>query len=137
MSFAYIVKIPPALSAAGRIVCLVVLCFVPALLFSSGKKEASSGEPGNLYDTVRSGQTVELNGKIRLVGSEPFPELVLSDDDGNDWYIARESRGAVSGYEQRGVTIRGKVELKEMVLAGGRSLGYRRILSVLTVRPRK
>jgi hypothetical protein len=98
-----------------------------------GKKETVSGNAGNLYDTVKSGQTVELSGIIRLVGSEPFPELVLSDTGGNDWYIARESRALVSGYEQVTVTIRGKVELKEMVLTNGRSLGYRRILSDLVL----
>jgi hypothetical protein len=109
--------------------------FCVAPLFSSGKKEALSAEQkaARLYDTVQSGQTVELTGKIRLVGSEPFPELVLSDDGGHDWYIDRESRGSVSGYEQRSVTVRGKVELKEMVLADGRSLGYRRILSKLVL----
>jgi hypothetical protein len=129
--FARIAKIPPALSPAG--LCLAVLCSVPALLFPLGKKEPVSVDTGNLYDTVQSGQTVELSGTIRLVGSQPFPELVLSDAGGNDWYIARESRALVSGYEQRTVTVRGKAELKEMVLADGRSLGHRRILSELVL----
>jgi hypothetical protein len=120
--------------------CLAALCFVPAALFPFGRQEALSGESGDLYETVRTGQTVELSGRIRLVGSEPFPELVLSDAGDHDWYIAGESRNLVSGYEQRTVTVRGKVELKEMVLANGRSLGYRRVLSelvVLTKPPRK
>jgi hypothetical protein len=76
---------------------------------------------------------VELSGRVRLVGSEPFPELVITDAGDQDWYIESASRRTLQPYEQRSLTIRGKVELIELILANGYSLGIRRILSDVTV----
>jgi hypothetical protein len=71
---------------------------------------------------------VELEGRIRLLGSEPFPNLVLTGEDGQDWYLEGPARRALQPYEQRTIRVRGRVELREMVLANGRSLGIRRFL---------
>jgi hypothetical protein len=68
---------------------------------------------------------VELSGRVRLVGSEPFPDLVLTGGDGKDWYLEGPDRRALQGYEQRTVKVRGRAELRELVLANGRSLGFR------------
>ncbi|GHV92639.1 hypothetical protein AGMMS50268_31420 [Spirochaetia bacterium] len=86
-----------------------------------------------LYESAVSGQTVEVSGRVRLVGSEPFPDLVLTDEGDHTWYINADDRPTVAAYEQQTVTIRGTVELKEMVLANGRSLGSRRTLSGVTL----
>jgi hypothetical protein len=134
------------------VVTILVLCSLPAMLFPLGKKEApreeaarrelaqDRAEPvsrrplsGGLYDTALTGQEVELTGRVRLVGSEPFPELILADGEDHLWYIARESRKILAGYEQRIVTVRGRVELREMVLADGRRLEDRRVLAELTL----
>jgi hypothetical protein len=71
---------------------------------------------------------VELSGRVRLLGSEPFPDLVLTDRDGADWYLEGPDRRALQAYEQRTLKVRGRVELRELVLANGRSLGFRRFL---------
>jgi hypothetical protein len=71
---------------------------------------------------------VELNGRVRLVGSDPFPDLVLTDSGDQDWYIENTSRQTLRAYEQQHLAIRGRVELRELILANGRSLGIRRIL---------
>jgi hypothetical protein len=76
---------------------------------------------------------VEITGRVRLVGNEPFPELVLTGEDGRDWFIAEEDRAVLSAYEQRTVTVRGRVSLREMILANGQRLESRRILSGLTL----
>jgi hypothetical protein len=88
--------------------------------------------PG-LYENPPEGQLVELSGRVRLVGNEPFPELVLTGEDGHDWFIAPEDRGVLSAYEQRTVTIRGRVALRELILANGQRLETRRILSEITL----
>jgi hypothetical protein len=131
---------------------ILALCSLPAPLFPLGKKEgperapplsaepppkAPSAEPpplvdSGLYDTVLPGQVVEITGRVHLVGSEPFPDLVLAEGD-RFWYISRESRKVLAGYEQRIVTVRGKAELREMILADGRRLEDRRILSELSL----
>ncbi|MDR2069330.1 MAG: hypothetical protein LBP71_05620 [Spirochaetaceae bacterium] len=112
--------------------------FSPGLLFPGGNGDASkteepvvSGE--NLYDRALPGQLLELTGRLSLRGSEPFPEPVLTDAEGYEWYIAREDRGILSGYEQRIVTVRGRLELREMILANGQNQGTRRILSEITL----
>ena len=68
-----------------------------------------------------------------MVGNEPFTDLVLTGTDGQDWYLEGPARRTLQAYEQRSVKVRGKVELREMLLAGGRSLGLRRVLSELTL----
>jgi hypothetical protein len=78
---------------------------------------------------VRGGDLVELEGRVRLLGSDPFPDLVLTSGDDEDWYLEGPSRRALQSYEQRIVRVRGRVELREMVLANGRSLGFRRFLA--------
>jgi hypothetical protein len=72
--------------------------------------------------------TVEVTGRVRLVGNAPFAELVITDANEQDWYIDTDSRPVVAAYEQRVVTVRGTLELLDMVLANGRRIGVRHIL---------
>ncbi|MFP3089263.1 hypothetical protein LQZ21_02930 [Treponema sp. TIM-1] len=108
--------------------------FLPGLLFPRGngdipktEEPVVSGE--GLHDRALPGQLLELTGRLSLRGSEPFPEPVLTDAEGYEWHIAREDRRILAGYEQRIVTVRGRLELREMILANGQNQGTRRILS--------
>ncbi len=85
------------------------------------------------WNTAATGQTVQVIGRIRLVGSAPLTTLVISDAAGNDWYIAETDREAVRLFEQREITLTGLVEIKEMILANGTKLPSRRILSKIVV----
>jgi hypothetical protein len=111
-----------------------LLC-IAALVRALGQGEPAGPPPERplsgegIYENAREGQLVELEGRVRLVGSEPFPELVLTGEDGHNWFIAPEDRTVLSAYEQRSVTIRGRVKLQEMILANGQRLETRRILS--------
>ncbi|MDR1899659.1 MAG: hypothetical protein LBQ55_06605, partial [Treponema sp.] len=102
----------------------------PARLFSLGGKETAPLRPsdGDLYEHAAEGQVLTLTGRVRLVGNEPFPELVLTDGADNDWYVGEEGRALLAPYQHRLVTIRGTVRLLELVLANGRALGTRRII---------
>jgi hypothetical protein len=71
---------------------------------------------------------VEVTGRVRLVGNVPFVELVITDANEQDWYIDTDSRPVLVTYEQRIVTVRGTLELLDLVLANGRRVGTRRIL---------
>jgi hypothetical protein len=123
---------------------MALWAFLPGLLFSRGTGDVpKTGEPveepvvsgKGLHDRALSGQLLELTGRLSLRGSEPFPEPVLTDGEGYEWYIAREDRKILAGYERRMVTIRGRLELREMILANGQNLGTRRILSEITLVP--
>ncbi|GHU71158.1 hypothetical protein FACS189450_06750 [Spirochaetia bacterium] len=128
-----------------------VILAMPVQVFSLGKRDAGKAprteaapdqrvsaleNPGAspasdaaLYGSAVSGQSVEVSGRVRLVGNEPFSDLVLTDSEEHTWYIDPADRKTLSSYEQQTVTIRGVVELKEMALANGKSLGSRRTLS--------
>lgn len=119
---------------------MALVALLPGLIFSRGQGEPSvpeepvvSGE--GLYDRALPGQILELTGRLSLRGNEPFPDLVLTDAEGREWYIARENRKLLSGYEARILTVRGRLEIREMILADGQNLGSRRILSEIVLFP--
>jgi hypothetical protein len=116
------------------------MVLLPGFIFSGGQGEPAvpeepvlSGE--GLYDRALPGQILELTGRLSLRGSEPFPDLVFTDAEGREWYIARENRRLLSGYEARILTVRGRLEIQEMILADGRNLGSRRVLSEIEIVP--
>ncbi|MDR3160465.1 MAG: hypothetical protein LBU28_02495 [Spirochaetaceae bacterium] len=118
---------------------LIGLLCAAALAYPRGQGEAAGegrepprAEPAPSV-SAPEGPLVEITGRVRLVGNEPFPELVLTGEDGRDWFIAEEDRAVLSAYEQRTVTVRGRVSLREMILANGQRLESRRILSGLTL----
>jgi hypothetical protein len=123
-----------------RLFFMALWAFLPGLLFSRGTGDVPKTEEPvvsgkGLHDRALSGQLLELTGRLSLRGSEPFPEPVLTDGEGYEWYIAREDRKILAGYEGRMVTIRGRLELREMILANGQNLGTRRILSEIILVP--
>ena len=73
---------------------------------------------------ARDGDRVEVEGRVRLVGSEPFSDLVITDDFGNDWYVA-EDRGVLGSLEQQRVIVQADIRRRRMTLANGRELGQR------------
>ena len=123
---------------AGIILALPVQSFCLGRQVA-GKAPRTQGAPvqattgAALYESAVSGQVVELSGRVRLVGSEPFSDMVLTDSQEHTWYIDAADRKTLSPYEQQTVTIRATVELNEMVLANGKSLGSRRTLSGVTL----
>jgi hypothetical protein len=62
------------------------------------------------------------------VGNEPFTELVLSDAEGNDWFIEGPSRDALIYRQQEILTLRGEAAYRDLLLADGRRMGVRKIL---------
>ena len=118
-------------------ICLFFI--VSAAVFSCGSTEKSEKNKNSkinsgIYNSAVSGQIVEITGKVRLVGSEPFSEMVITEAGKYDWYIENtEDRKLISSHQQEIVTIRGTVILKEMILADGKKLGSRKILSGISL----
>jgi hypothetical protein len=63
----------------------------------------------------------------------PFPELALTDADGQDWFIPDEDRPLFAGREGQTLQVQGTVELIDMVLADNTRVGQRRILRRIRV----
>ncbi len=86
------------------------------------------------WHEVREGERVEITGRLRLVGSASFNDLVLTDNAGRDWYVDDSEREKLASYEQQVVTFRAIVKRKEIVLANGKKLPDRRVLTKVVVR---
>jgi len=82
---------------------------------------------------------VQITGVVRLVGNEPFTELVVTgtitsaaQTGGNEteltWYIANDEKVQLHNLQQRTVIIEGEETVKELTLANGRPAGTRREL---------
>jgi hypothetical protein len=122
---------PPAGKRRGGLLLFLFFCCLPFPLFSGGKKappEPPVLSDGSLYEQAAEGQILTVTGTVRLVGNEPFTELVVTDGAGNNWYVAEEGRSLLAPWQHRPVTVRGKVRMREMVLANGKALGTRRII---------
>ena len=79
-----------------------------------------------------NGVLVQVTGRVRLIGNDARPELVISLED-KQWYIAREDMHKLKNLQQRIVTVEGKEIVKELKFANGRSAGTRRILSDIKI----
>ena len=70
---------------------------------------------------------VRVTGIVRLVGNEPFTELVISGSE-NVWYITREEREKLVDLQHRTVTVEGEETVTELRFANGIPAGTRREL---------
>lgn len=77
---------------------------MPALLFARGGKEKA--------------KTVQVTGIVRLVGNEPFTEIVISASE-NEWYIPRDERAKLIDFQHRTVTVEGEETMTEIKSASG------------------
>jgi hypothetical protein len=111
---------------------LLFLCLAAALP-ARGRKEVKNIET----QTTQTHQTeekklVEVLGKVRLVGHEPFPELVISGEDG-EWYIDKDEEYLLRDMQQRMVIVEGEETVIELMFANGLSAGVRRTLSNIKI----
>lgn len=96
-------------------------------------KQAAPGADAADWNAVRQGDSVELSGKIRLVGSEAANSLVLTDAADKDWYVDEPERGLLAGKEQRSVKLSAVVRLDEVKFANGKRLDDKRVLTSIKV----
>ncbi|MDR2096579.1 MAG: hypothetical protein LBP76_13845 [Treponema sp.] len=132
------------LNNVGLAAGFVMLCLFSGGIYPFGKKDEAAREAaiqedkpvrgageqadGSPYETAVPGQLVEVTGIIRVVGNEPFSEIVITEEGQQTWYLEEESRALLGRYRQRKIAVRGTVELQEITLANGRYLETRRIL---------
>jgi len=70
---------------------------------------------------------VQVAGSVRMVGNEPFTELIISNSQ-NAWYIAREERAKLKDLQHRVVTVEGEEIVSDIKFANGLPAGQRREL---------
>ena len=76
---------------------------------------------------------IQITGVVRLIGSNPLPQLVISGVD-YDWYItAEEDLNKLHAYQQRSVTVEGEETTRELTFANGQPAGTRRELRSIRI----
>jgi hypothetical protein len=91
-----------------------------------GAEKAESG-PGE-QTTAPTEEVLQIRGRIRLVGNMPFPRLVITDESDQDWYLEGTDRDLLAAHEQRTLTVSGRTEYRDIILANGTKAGVRRFL---------
>lgn len=75
---------------------------------------------------------VQVSGRVRLVGNDPFYELVITGEE-LEWYIARDEFDKLMELQQRTVTVEGFETVRELRFASGISAGERRTLKNILI----
>jgi hypothetical protein len=98
-----------------KVFCLAFCLILPAAGGAMGRKDLPRGE-------------VTVTGRVRLVGTAMFNDLVISDDEGRDWHVEGPDREKLALKEQQQVTVKGNAETQDIILANGKKAGVRFIL---------
>jgi hypothetical protein len=83
-------------------------------------------------DTETRDSQVRVSGRVRLVGSALFPQLVISGED-REWYIEKEEESKLLDLQQRIVTVEGTESYTELRFANGSPAGRRYTLRNIKV----
>ena len=104
------------------VLLLLFLClasvFMPKVLSAWGRREK---------DPI-----VEVTGVVRLVGSAPMSELVITGDE-MEWYVAREDERKLWDLQHRTVTVEGIETVTQLTFANGFPAGERRTLRKIKI----
>ncbi|MDR2618366.1 MAG: hypothetical protein LBC62_05795 [Treponema sp.] len=104
---------------------LFALCLAVPGLGALGKRDLK----GSKEAAAPAEQGVlRVTGRVRLVGSMPFPRLVVSDSEDRDWYVEASGQKLIEQYQQQIITIEGIVVYEDIVLANGEKAGVRSFL---------
>jgi len=78
------------------------------------------------------GIVTQVTGVVRLVGSGPMTQLVITGDR-VQWYISNDDRSKLFDLQQQVVTVEGEEIVTQMTFASGRPAGTRRELKNITI----
>jgi hypothetical protein len=78
------------------------------------------------------GVQVQVTGKVRLVGTGLFPQLVVTAPD-KEWYIEKDEEHKLKDLQQRTVTLEGRETVKTLTFASGLPAGERRTLKKIKI----
>ena len=108
------------------ILITLFLCF-SAVLFAGGKREKKQPPQEELHYTK-----VQVTGRVRLVGSGPVSELVITGQE-REWYVIREEQNKLFDLQHRTVTIECYENVTELRFANGLSAGERRTIKDIKI----
>ena len=80
---------------------------------------------------------VQVSGRVRRVGNEPFSELVISGHN-REWHIDKDDEYQFNNLQHSLVTVEGIETIEKLTYVNGRSAGELRILKnirIISVQP--
>jgi uncharacterized membrane protein len=101
------------------------LCLV-ASLHAFGAKEKDNSK------TASAVTIIQVTGLVRLVGNDPFTELII-DNSQTLWYIAKDEMSKLNDLQHRTVTVEGEETVRELKFGNGMSAGTRRDLKNIRI----
>jgi hypothetical protein len=75
---------------------------------------------------------VEVSGRVRLVGSGPNTELVITGED-REWHVGAKDRKKLMQLQQQIVRVKGKESFVDLRFANGMPAGRRYMLEDITL----
>ncbi|MCL2759202.1 MAG: hypothetical protein FWD22_03230 [Treponema sp.] len=107
-----------------------MLVLSASLVFAFGGREKATALP-----------VVQVTGIVRLVGNEPFTELVIYGHEltaeqttpAVSWFITRDERNKLFDLQHQIVTVEGEETVTELTFANGMPAGTRRELSNIRI----
>ena len=106
---------------------LALLFCIASTLSAGGSKDDKNNQAQE-----KNAAVIQVSGRVRLVGSEPFPDLIISGPD-KDWYIAKDEENKLKHLQQRTVTVEGTETVHTLYFANKRPAGERRTLRNIKV----
>jgi hypothetical protein len=82
-----------------------------------------TGKTGGGEDASQN-SFVRVSGRVRLVGSGVFPELVISGED-REWFIGKDEQSKLIEFQQSFVTVEGAESYVDLTFANGLPAGRR------------
>ena len=75
---------------------------------------------------------VRVSGRVRLVGSGPLPELVITGSE-MEWYIDKDDAPKLFDLQHRTVTVEGNDTVRTLIFANGSPAGERHTLKNIKI----
>jgi hypothetical protein len=110
----------------------ILACAAP--LFAMGKSSSDEeSQSDKTQNQNQDGKVIEVIGVVRLVGNVPFTEIVITDADGNDWFITAEDKEILMALQQQQVRVKGTAFYTDMILANNKKIGVRKTLKNIII----
>jgi len=109
------------------LIFITLFICLSAVLFAGGKREKRQNPQEELHYTK-----VQVSGRVRLVGSSPMSELVITGQE-REWYVIREEQNKLYDLQHRTVTVECYENVMELRFANGLSAGERRTIKDIKI----
>ena len=123
-----------------RIVFRLLFICVAAILSAGGAKEKKTviemEQVSQSFEHAEANEptstVAEITGIVRLVGSSPITELVITAA-GAEWHIEKEEEYKLKDLQQKTITVIGDETIISLTFANGLPAGQRRILKNIKI----